>query len=256
MAQYNLKRPWFEKKKTNKNMGSFSCNFISYSHMCTNEKKQFSASAALSVKDESWPSSTAGQFHFRCAIIQFHQTALCCSHLTARNPSLTLTPQHSRENLSSWAAEGQNKFISKNKKSFGTLGSPFCSLPSHAQTWRWIQGNVLKAVIWKDIRTTAKMLICESEGKLINTYTHTHSQAKTKRQNKENTWGVSDSCLYLPGWLCGPETPGQPRTGNSLWSGSSPTGHPAHLLAGSPAPSPCSWCSAQICWLSPAPHSP
>lgn len=62
-------------------------------------KKQFPASAVLPVKDESWPLSAAGQFHFRCAIIQFHQTALCCSRLTAHNPSLTLTLQHSSESL-------------------------------------------------------------------------------------------------------------------------------------------------------------
>lgn len=97
-----------------KKLGISSCILIPYSHNVHKWKKQFSASAVLSVKDESWPLSAAGQFHFRCAIIQFHQTALCCSHLTAHNPSLTLTPQHSSENLSCWATEEQNKLISKN----------------------------------------------------------------------------------------------------------------------------------------------
>ena len=122
------------------------------------KKKQFSASAALSVKDESWPSSTAGQFHFSRAIIQFHQTAGCCGQLTAHNPSLTLTPQHSREN---WAVEPlRNKWIYfKEYKKLWDLELTFLLSSISCSNMALNTGERAESSDMRDIRTTAEMLI-------------------------------------------------------------------------------------------------
>lgn len=92
-------------------MCSLSCNLVSYGHIWTNggrEKKQFCASATLSVKNEFWPSSSAAQFYF-----QVHY------HSVSANTSVPCTPFDRMQffthfNISKcqekkWAAEPQRK---------------------------------------------------------------------------------------------------------------------------------------------------
>lgn len=68
---------WFQHKACNSlhlKMCSLSCNFISYGHIIWRgeREKQFCASAALSVKNEFWPSSTAAPFHFQ---VHYHSVS-------------------------------------------------------------------------------------------------------------------------------------------------------------------------------------
>lgn len=78
------------------------------------------------------------------------------------NPDSVLQPvdgtesfTHFKPSTQQWTYEQRKKKNKKHSlegwKSPGSLDSPFCSLPSHAQTWRWIQGSVLKEVIRRDI---------------------------------------------------------------------------------------------------------
>lgn len=92
-------------------MCSLSCNLISWGHIWTNGgggKKLFCASAALSVKNEFWPSSTAAQFYFQ---VQYHSVS--------ENTSVPCTPfdrmqffthfNISKRQEKKWAGEPQRK---------------------------------------------------------------------------------------------------------------------------------------------------